>query len=375
MLVFWRLLQGFGLGGNLAVDFSLFMEFVPTNSRGKSSTLLTVFATFGSMTAALLAWLLVDPVTGTGWRPFLLLAAAPGVVIAALRARMLESPHFLASCGRLREAEQVLRSVADYNRAHLPAALSLHEQPLQKQPPLSRVIQRLTRGHLRRRMAAASLLWFALSFAFYGFSVWGPSYFEARGFSPQRSYAALFSSVACQIPGTMAAAVLVERVGRRPLLVVFALGCCASLSGFALAAQSEAAMVACSLVLNFNTAALWAVTYTFTPEIFPTALRTSAMGVCSAIARVSGILTSFLGCRHLAPLASCALTFVTCVCACARASARARSACLCARVYVWVCALAMGDGRWWSSDACVAAWCIAWPCLVVGSPRQSAAAD
>jgi putative MFS transporter len=295
MLVFWRLLQGFGLGGNLAVDFSLFMEFVPTTSRGKSSTLLTVFATFGSMTAALLAWLLVDPVRGTGWRPFLLLAAAPGILIAALRARMLESPHYLASSGRLVEAEQVLRAVADYNRHPLPPTLVLRHPQQHKRAALSRVMRRLWHGHLRARMTATSLLWFALSFAFYGFSVWGPSYFEARGFSPQRSYAALFSSVACQIPGTLAASALVERAGRRPLLVIFSLGCCASLSGFAAAAQSEAAMVACSLVLNFNTAALWAVTYTFTPEIFPTALRTSAMGVCSAIARVSGILTSFLG--------------------------------------------------------------------------------
>ena len=27
-------LQGFGLGGNLAVDFAVFLENIPTNSRG-----------------------------------------------------------------------------------------------------------------------------------------------------------------------------------------------------------------------------------------------------------------------------------------------------------------------------------------------------
>lgn len=41
-LVFWRSMMGFGLGGNLAVDFSLFMEFVPTSERGKFTVLLTV---------------------------------------------------------------------------------------------------------------------------------------------------------------------------------------------------------------------------------------------------------------------------------------------------------------------------------------------
>ena len=34
-------------------------------------------------------------------------------------------------------------------------------------------------------------------------------------------------------------------------------------------------MFAFSLGLNFCTAALWAVTYTFTPEVFPTELRTT----------------------------------------------------------------------------------------------------
>ncbi len=299
ILVFWRLIQGFGLGGNLAVDFSLFMEFVPTNARGSASTLLTIFATFGSMTAALLAWLFVDPALGSGWRPFLLCCAAPGVLIAALRSRMLESPHFLASCGRFDEAEQVLRSVAAYNGVTLPAALCVRHplkpiQALGLQQELAQVLKRLTDAHLGPRMAATSLMWFALSFGFYGFNVWGPSYFLARGFSPQRSYEALFSSVACQIPGSLSAAYLVERTGRRPLLVAFSMGCCLAISGFAIS-TSQAAMVGCSLVLNFNTAALWAVTYTFTPEIFPTALRTSAMGVCSAIARISGILTSYLG--------------------------------------------------------------------------------
>lgn len=303
-LLAWRLLQGFGLGGNLAVDFSLFIEFAPTNSRGASSTLLTLFATAGSLSAAALAWALVDPTTGTGWRTFLLASSSPGLLIAALRTRMLESPLFLASQGRLAEAEAVLLAVSSYNRRPLAPGLRIHHPSEPAQPArvcacaadLMSVVQRLlARGAMCGRMRAMSALWFALSFSFYGFSVWGPSYFLARGFTSQGSYQALFSSVACQIPGTLAAAVLVESAGRQRLLLVFAVGCCLSILGFTAAHSSPTLMLLCSLVLNFNTAALWAVTYTFTLEIFPTALRTSAMGVCSAVARVSGILASFLG--------------------------------------------------------------------------------
>ena len=152
-LVFWRLLQGFGLGGNLAVDFSLYMEFVPTNMRGKSSMVLTVFASLGSMSAAALAYMLLDPLNGTGWRLFLLLAAAPGIAIAALRARMLESPYFLASLGNLKEAEQVLRAVADFNGTPLAAPISLRQPSLTSTSETLHVLQKLFSVYLLKRVA------------------------------------------------------------------------------------------------------------------------------------------------------------------------------------------------------------------------------
>lgn len=46
-----------------------------------------------------------------------------------------------------------------------------------------------------------SALWFALSFGFYGFSVWGPAYFKARGFQTSGVYQAITLSVLCQLPG------------------------------------------------------------------------------------------------------------------------------------------------------------------------------
>lgn len=62
-------------------------------------------------------------------------------------------------------------------------------------------------------------------------------------------------------------------------------------SGF----PSRQGMLLSSLVLNFFTAGLWAVTYTHTPEVFPTHVRTTCMGVCSCVARVAGIIVSLMG--------------------------------------------------------------------------------
>ena len=135
-LVTCRAVQGFGLGGNLAVDFSLFMEYVPTESRGRMTTFLTIFATIGSLIASGLAWALSDTAGATpnpkplptrllplsvlssglfvcaGWRVFLVLVSAPGLLIAAARSQMLESPHFLATSGRMDECYEVLSTVS-----------------------------------------------------------------------------------------------------------------------------------------------------------------------------------------------------------------------------------------------------------------------
>lgn len=39
-----RLIVGFGLGGNLAVDFSMFLEYLPMSHRGRATVWLTGFA-------------------------------------------------------------------------------------------------------------------------------------------------------------------------------------------------------------------------------------------------------------------------------------------------------------------------------------------
>eukprot|EP00960_Hanusia_phi_P035413 751696-Hanusia_phi.AAC.3 len=158
------------------------MEFVPTSSRGKATTLLTIFATFGSLTASGLAWALMER---AGWQTFLILCSSPGIIIAFFRSQMLESPYFLAETGRDEESLQVLQEVArynGYNQMLLEEGSSIKKS---EKIPLRVVLKSLSAPHVRNRLVATSCLWFALSYGFYGFNVWGPSYFDARGFKPQ----------------------------------------------------------------------------------------------------------------------------------------------------------------------------------------------
>ncbi|KAJ3257669.1 hypothetical protein HDU77_002642 [Chytriomyces hyalinus] len=129
---YWRLFWlGTGVGGNLPVDGSLFLEFVPA-SHQHLMTLLSLFWPLGQIFTAAVAWKVLPGASCTllgdapcdintenwGWRFTLRVLA--GVTFAmvlgrVLCVRMLESPKFLLSVGKVKRAEEVLVELARTN--------------------------------------------------------------------------------------------------------------------------------------------------------------------------------------------------------------------------------------------------------------------
>src|SRR5574338_1217639 len=81
-LVFLRALTGFGVGGTLPVDYSIFAEYLPAEKRGRYLVLLESFWALGTIVAAGLAWLIVPRL---GWRWLLAISAFPGLIIFLIR--------------------------------------------------------------------------------------------------------------------------------------------------------------------------------------------------------------------------------------------------------------------------------------------------
>src|SRR3954447_6269707 len=118
--MFWlcafRILAGFGLGGAVPLDFSLFAEYLPTRNRGRWLVILESFWGVGTVVAAGLAWILVPTL---GWRYLLGSSAVAGALVFWVRLRIPESPRYLATAGRMDEARQVLAQVASANGRQL----------------------------------------------------------------------------------------------------------------------------------------------------------------------------------------------------------------------------------------------------------------
>jgi putative MFS transporter len=137
------------------------------------------------------------------------------------------------------------------------------------------------------------ILWFGITFTYYGIFLYVPSLLAARGLSEVRSNEFFFLSTIAQIPGYFSAAWLVERWGRKPTLVAYLLGTAASAFLFGNSGTGTDAFVYAALLSFFNLGA-WGVVYTISPELYPTAVRATGAGVAASVGRIGGIIGPFL---------------------------------------------------------------------------------
>jgi putative MFS transporter len=271
-----RFLAGVGLGGELPVASTLVSEFAPKERRGRTIVLLESFWAYGTVLAALIGALVVP---SAGWRAAMLIGVLPALYVFVLRRAIPESPRFLDAQGRTAEA----RAVAGEAGITLETPLTATRARLQE----------LFAPAFAKRTVMLWLLWIALVFSYYGIFTWMPGLLiSTKAFTVQQSLWLTLAIAVFQIPGYYAAAALVDRLGRKPTLVGF-LACAAAGSFFFAGATlalhpSATAVIAWGAVIAFFTLGAWGVTYTYTPEQYPTAIRASGAGLAAGAGRLVG---------------------------------------------------------------------------------------
>jgi putative MFS transporter len=291
-LVGLRALTGFGVGGTLPVDYSIFAEYLPAQKRGRYLVLLEAFWALGAVLAAGLAWLIVPSL---GWRWLLGISAVPGIIIFFIRRYVPESPRYLMVKGRTDEAQAVLRQVAKENGVDLPAFTLA---PLTTAPRKTRISD-LWRPELRRTTLLLWVVWFLISLGYYGVFTWLPNYFRAGGLALLPVYQNSFILAVAQLPGYFSAAYLVERWGRRRTLAFYLVASGLFTYLFA-AATSLPWIVGMGVWMSFFTLGAWGALYAYTPEAYPTSLRGTGMGGASGMTRIAGAIAPSLGAALMA---------------------------------------------------------------------------
>ncbi len=280
-----RIVAGLGLGGELPVVSTLVSELSPRSQRGRMIVLLESFWAYGTILAGLIA---IFVIPAFGWRGATFVGALPALYVAYLRRALPESPRYLASRGLLNEADAVVRRVErEGGGALITVARAVAPVPSPKVG-----LADLWSAAFARRTLMLWLLWFGITFTYYGVFVYLPNILFARGLSEVRSNEFFFLSTISQVPGYFSAAWLVERWGRKPTLVTYLLGTAVSAFMFGSAGTGTDAFLWASLLSFFNLGA-WGCVYTYTPELYPTAIRGGGAGTAAAVGRLGGILAPF----------------------------------------------------------------------------------
>jgi MFS transporter, putative metabolite:H+ symporter len=282
-LLVLRLLTGLGVGGTLPVDYAMMAEFLPPERRGRWLVALEGFWAVGTVAVALAAWAANRWAPEDAWRWLFALTALPALVGFWLRLWLPESPHYLLRRGEIEQAREVLDRVARGNgRAPVRGPLVV---------PASRRgrARELLSGRLRTRSLLILTAWLLVSTAYYGVFIWLPGWLATEGHGFVRGYGFLVLLALAQVPGYALAAVGIETIGRRRTLVAFLGASAAGCLLFVLA--GEPLWIAAALLgMSFALLGTWGALYAYTPELYPTELRATGMGLAGAMARVGGLL-------------------------------------------------------------------------------------
>ncbi|MDB6445046.1 MFS transporter [Pseudomonas sp. 21TX0197] len=293
-LTLFRILLGIGMGMEFPIAQSMLSELIPARQRGRYIALMDGFWPLGFVAAGALSYFLLPVI---GWRDIFLVLAVPAVFVLVIRFFIPESPRWLEQAGRDGEADAVLGRIEDKVRRSLgsqalPEPIRL---PRQVDAPgtFFSALARIWSPLYRQRTMMIWSVWFFALLGFYGLTSWLSALLQQSGFAVTQSvyYTVLISLGG--IPGFLMAAWLVERWGRKPVCVMTLLGggVMAFLYGqSAVFGGNVGLLIGTGLLMQFFLFGMWAVLYTYTPELYPTSARATGSGFASAVGRIGSLL-------------------------------------------------------------------------------------
>ena len=287
VLMLCRFLIGVGVGGEAPVAQAMVSEIVPANVRGKYIAFMEGFWAVGYVLSGAISFFILPYL---GWRWAFVAVGSLSIVVLAVRRKMPESPRWLSDHGRAAEADAVMSQmerevVKRTGQALPPVAPVVVSGPRDHRGPIATVF---SRQYMRRTIMAFGLWFFAL-IGFFGLNSWIAVLLKAHGFTNIGSVGFVTLITIGGIPGFFAAALLLERIGRKPTTAAFLVlsAVTAYLYGNA---TGQTVLFVTGFTMQFFMFGMWSCLYAYTPELYPTRARATGAGLASAFGRIGAIL-------------------------------------------------------------------------------------
>jgi putative MFS transporter len=271
-----RFFEGIGLGGEIPVASTYISEILRADRRGGRFLTYQIIFPVGLLMAGITG---ASVVPRFGWQWMFVIGALPAVVALIMQRYCPESPRWLASKGRLGEADAIVteieRIISHDGKRPLPPVPDVIPQPLSQQTRW----QELFEGRYRSRTLLVWVLWASCYIIAYGLQGWIPTLYRDVYHLPlqQALNYAIFSPVG-SLAGSLICAVLIDRTGRRYwFTAAFFLTATGLIWLWALGANT-----AFGMLIGFMFCSMWLgsmnmTIFLYTAEIYPTRMR--ALGV------------------------------------------------------------------------------------------------
>ena len=282
-LIFARALLGIAIGFTSVTAPVYVSELAPPQSRGMLIGIYQFALTLGIAGADLVGYWLAGQ---QAWRWMFGIGALPALLFLMLVLTVPESPRWLVAQGRRRQAEAVLETYTD----HRGAALLLEDIETALRAPMERRWSALWSPAVRGSLLIA--VGFTVLQQVTGINTiiyYGPKIFSLAGIASDKSAIfATFLVALVNVLATVIALLLVDRVGRKPLLYVGVGGMTLSLFVLsfafrALATGPRLGVVATVCLMVYITCfafSMGPIAWILVSEVFP--LRVRGRGVAAA---------------------------------------------------------------------------------------------
>ncbi|CAL1545475.1 unnamed protein product [Lymnaea stagnalis] len=304
-LLVFRFLAGLFQQGVACVDYTMIVEFLTSRRRRVAGVLCGLNWTISVLFLALVAYLMRD----YSWRSLQLLSALLACNVFLYPFLLVESPRWLIANKRYKEALAIIKRMSimngkDFEKVRrifkhnvMQKQLNSHQNELIANAPGRKVERYSVLDILRhkRLLISSLIIWFAWAtnvITYYGLFLTSSSLAGNRHLN-------FFLMALVDIPGDGTNFILLKFFGRKPVLMFLMTFAGSSLLSATLLmslgtnAVTQTLSTVFSLAGKFGIGASFNAIFLYTPELFPTNLRSAGLGLCSSISRLSGMVAPY----------------------------------------------------------------------------------
>lgn len=290
----FRMLGGIGVGLASVIAPSAVGEFAPSAVRGQLGAYQQIAITGGMTIAYFVMWgigLQGDDqwVLETGWRWMMLSLLVPSLALFYLAFSVPESPSWLVKVGLVEHARKQLAGSADPDEVEAMLADLAQTNHEEKTAPLFAFGKRVV-------LCGIALNVFQQVVGINAVLYYGPSIFETMGYHMDAAFLGTLVACIVNLMSTMVVVLVVDKVGRKPLLIFGGLIMGVSMLWLGMLFHTNhtgvVALVAICLFLAGFAVSFGPIVWIMLTEMYPAPIKQQAMSLAVAAQWIANLLVS-----------------------------------------------------------------------------------